>query len=43
MRLRLVEDMTFEQMGEALDCSGVHARNLFEQAMISVRSVASDL
>ena len=43
VRLRLVEGLTFEKMGEALECSGVHARNLFEQAMVSVRSKAEAL
>lgn len=43
VRLRLVDGLTFEKMGEALDCSGVHARNLFENAMISVRSKAEAL
>jgi RNA polymerase sigma factor (sigma-70 family) len=41
VRMRLQDELTFAEMGERLDMSSVHARNLFEQAMLTVKSKAA--
>lgn len=41
VRMRLIDDMTYNEMGQALGCSHVHARNLFEQALVTVKSKAA--
>lgn len=39
--MRLFEELTYAEMGERLGMSGVNARNLFEQAMLTVKSKAA--